>query len=179
MNNTSLIKGFEKVAAERFKTQEELAAFIDGFYKEAGATEMLKPLTKKAYDGVSFPGMMGVLGAGILGVAALKGINTLGTSITNNNLHNKFEMALAQVMSSNRVIKGSSPEKVKTYAETIFKFAPNVASDPNLLSSILANAVLGEGVDPMTIKTLVDLEGRYTENSSKGPITGMQLPKLG
>jgi hypothetical protein len=54
--------------------------------------------------------------------------------------------------------------RVKGYADTVFRFAPNVASDVNLLTSILANAVHGESIDPMTIKTLTELENRFTSN---------------
>ena len=144
----------EKYAGDRIKA----VAFVKGFTKEAG-------------EGVGAFGQAAIkagfgLAAGMAGAGMIGAINSWKKDSTNFKLRNKFEMALAQVMATNRVVKGASPEKAKAYAETIFKFAPNVAADANLLGSVLANAVLGEGIDSMTIKSLVDLEGRYMDNNS-------------
>ena len=56
--------------------------------------------------------------------------------------------------------------KVESFARTIFKYAPHIATDPNLLSSILGNAIHGQSIDPLTIRALMDMEGRYLENSN-------------
>ena len=154
----------EKAARALYPEDKDFTAFMTGF--EKAANELLK---KEATDSALTRGLVG-LGVGLAGPGIVKGLSVFSTNMDHAKLRNKFNMALAQVMANNKVVKGAQPEKAKEYAETIFKFAPNVASDPNLLSSILANAVLGEGVDPMTIKNLVDLEGRYKDNISYGAL---------
>jgi hypothetical protein len=178
VNTTALADEIVKLAKEELKTPEELQAFADGFDKAASFSDISKYLTNtSARDGgASILAKAGVgLAGALIGAGVVKGINSISNGVTNLQLRNKFETALAQVMSGNRIVRGYSPDKSKAYAETIFKFAPNVASDPNLLGSILANIVQGEGVDPMTIKTLVDLEGRYKDNNSTSPIPGFKL----
>lgn len=169
MEYNKLIKEF---AMEKYAGDEALAnSFMEGFEKTAGVSDFLKTLTYTNVFPTEEIGKAALkagfgLAAGLAGVGIVKGINSGHSAYVTSGLRNKFEMALANVMSTNRVVRGASPEKAKNYAETIFKFAPNVAADPNLLGSILANAVLGEGIDSTTIKSLVDLEGRYRDNNS-------------
>lgn len=158
--------------------QEEAIEFVEGFIKQA----MAAPNPSSARGGNTPPGFKnklieelgGGLGKGVAGMlfnVGVAGIGTAAKSVMNNNLHTRFLEALEQTIKSNRIIKEADKNKVKQYAETVFKFAPNVATDVNLLSSILANAIHGEGIDPMTIKTLTDLEGRFQENTTFTPKT--------
>lgn len=167
-----IMQEIEKVATERFSDEAERAAFIEGFEKEAAIN--LAPIYNNPNVQQGASRALGALAIGLAGAAIAKGITSTTSAASNYVLRNKFEMALGQVMANNRIVKGSKPEKAKEYAETIFKFAPNVAADPNLLGSVLANAILGEGIDVMTIKTLTDLEGRYKENKSPGQISGIR-----
>ena len=164
MNTEIYEAALEKYAGDRVKA----VAFVKGFTKVAAGPEMGE--FGKAAIKAGFG-----LAAGLAGAGVVHSINSWRQSSTNVVLRNKFEMALAQVMATNRVVKGSNPEKAKAYAETIFKFAPNVAADPNLLGSILANAVLGEGIDSMTIKSLVDLEGRHNDNTAFSPLPSFKV----
>ncbi len=113
--------------------------------------------------------------AGLIGAAVVKGVSSASDFASNSALKSKFNTAFEQVSSTNRVVKGADKTKARAYAETIFKFAPHVAADPNLLSSVLANAVLGEGIDQMTIKSLTDLEGRYITNNETKPFAGIRV----
>ena len=149
----------EKIAQERFETEAEREAFVEAFVKEASINPQIIEGAYKALGG---------LGVGILGAALAKGVHSVGSAVGNSSLHAKFEQALSQVMVSNRIVKAADPTRVRGYAETIFKFAPHVAGDANVLSSILANVIHGDGVDPQTIKMLTDLEGRYKDNSTPG-----------
>lgn len=191
-------------AMEKFAGNKEAAdEFVEGFLKEASSNwpgpnsfkmpkdfGPFKPfVSARPISGApeTFRGIMssetaktigkvGVgLAAGLLGAGLIGAINHYRTTSTSSTLRRKFEAALAQVMATNKVVKGVSQDKAKNYAETIFKFAPNVAADVNLLSSILANAVLGEGIDQMTIKNLVDLEGRYMDNMNPSQIQSFKV----
>lgn len=165
-------------AMEKFAGNKEAAdSFVEGFLEKASFN--LNPETYGELfqnEGVRNLAKAGVgIGAGLLGAGLIGAINHYHTTNASSELRSRFINALAQVMATNRVVKGASSEKAKAYAETIFKFAPNVAADANLLSSILANAVLGEGIDQMTIKSLVDLEGRYLDNSNPNQLQSFKV----
>lgn len=114
------------------------------------------------------------IGAGLLGAGVYQGLHHSSTALRSNALTSKFEASLQYVKNNNKIVKNANPSKVASYANTLFTFAPHVASDPNILNSLLANAVLGEGIDPMTIKSITDLEGRYKENISPDPLVGIR-----
>lgn len=135
----------------------EQNAFAAGFIKQAFSTEFFNK------------GVGETLGKGLSATFVGLGLAGLGKAVKNielGSLHNQFLEALEHSVATNPVLKQADRERVVNYAETVFKFAPHVATDANLLSSILANAVHGDGIDPMTIRTLADLDGRYVDNYS-------------
>jgi hypothetical protein len=73
------------------------------------------------------------------------------------------------------VLRSAKKDKVNSFAESIYRFAPHVATDANLLASVLTNTIQGDLLDPMTIKYLTELESRY--NEVRGPISSMFSPK--
>jgi hypothetical protein len=177
-----MLEKIKAIALEKCASEAEYNAFMEGFEKEAISfgtiyntfnqvdksgvvTNLLKDNAAKAGVG---------LAAGLAGAAIVYGLRSAGKGVSNGLLRSKFETALTQVMNTNRVVRGADPVRAKQYADTIFSFAPHVAADPNLLSSILANAVQGEGIDVMTVKTLTELEGRYKDNNSQGPLIGIK-----
>jgi hypothetical protein len=172
-----MLDKIREVAMEKFATEAEVDAFMEGFQKEA-ATSLFGGGTLSGYassflnnETVQRAGIG--LGASLLGAGIVKAISMGSHAVTDSNLRSRFEMALNQVISTNRALKGVKPEKVQEYAATIFKFAPHVASDPNILGYLLANAVQGESIDINTVKMLVDLEGRYVDNHRTGSLVGI------
>ena len=182
----NIIDMVREEASKEIKDEAQLAAFMEGFEKQA-------ELDKEAFNfgsggrfaarfmtgvGTKVPAVLaqaGVgLGVGLATAGIVAGVNAVGRAIINNSLKSKFETALQYVLNTNKIVKGGNPAKVQSYATTLFSFAPHVASDQNLLSTLLANAVLGEGVDPITIKSVTDLEGRYKENNAYGPLNGIR-----
>jgi hypothetical protein len=163
------------LAMEKLASEAEVDAFMAGFESAAleKAGSFMDVVTSRPFvDGATKAGFG--LGASLLGAGIVRGISTASRHSRDNQLRAKFDMALAQVMATNKIVKGARPEKARQYAETMFTFAPHVASDANLLGSILSNAVLGESIDPQTIKTLVDLEGRYVDNNKITPLVGIK-----
>ncbi len=153
-----MLDKIKQIGLEKFAGDEEMAdAFVEGFAKEA-------------FDLGEFnKGVAGAVGKGIGGTMIGLGLAGFGKALSNVNLgglHNQFMTSLEHAVAVNPVLKQADRAKVVNYGETIFKFAPHVATDANLLSSILANAVHGDGIDPMTIRTLSDLEARYVDNHS-------------
>jgi hypothetical protein len=152
--------GLEKYAGDETKAKE----FTVGFLKEAAGPTSAIPATMGR---IFQEGAMKALGAGAVGLGLGLGIHGLSSTFNaarTSNLRDKFLAALSKAKHNNPILEDVDSSKVQSYAETVFKFAPHVAADPNLLTSILANAVHGEGIDPMTIRTLADLEGRIQES---------------
>lgn len=165
-----------QLGLEKFAGDQKLATeFVEGFVKEAGLPSMSELFYSKSGDGRT-SGMLGSIldgaGKGLGGALVSGAVGILGSaasSINNGSLHNKFMVALEHAIHTNPILKNAKREKVIQYAESIFRFAPRVAGDTNLLSSILANAIHGEGIDPLTIKTLVDLESKFKDNTTFNP----------
>jgi hypothetical protein len=169
---------------EKFAGDQKLAVeFVEGFAKEAQASfdfgdnkawRAVKGAFSSSTEGARgfVPAIMEGAGKGIGGALVSGAVGLIGSaavSIGNGNLHNQFMVALEKAIQSNPILKNAKREKVLQYAETIFKFSPHVATDTNVLSSILANAIHGEGLDPMTIKSIVDLEGKFKDNTGFSP----------
>lgn len=153
------IQELYELGLEKFAGDAEAASdFVRGFMKEA----MFGPLNEPLLKGLGTAAGSAVAGMGIgLGI---HGISSMMNQAGNKNLHAAFTSALAKVTGSNPILQDADSARVQSYADTVFKFAPHVACDPNLLSSVLANAVHGEGIDPMTIRTLTDLEAKLMES---------------
>lgn len=164
-----MLNKIAQVALEKFDGDAQLAGeFVKGFVKQALSMPTPGSLGHRMV-GEAAGGLASAFGKGLgaTGVAlGLAGVSAAVNAVSAGSLHTKFLESLESAVQKNVVLRQADPDKVHQYAETVFKFAPNVATDPNLLSSILANAIHGDGIDPMTIRTLSDLEGRYTENKS-------------
>jgi hypothetical protein len=151
---------------EKYAGDEEAATqFVVGFMKEASMSRGAAELGWHTINEAALKGLGGAavgigVGLGIHGVSSM--MNGVGTS----GLHGKFKEAYSKAIAMNPVVAEghrTEPARVDSYAETIFKFAPHVACDANLLSTVLANAVHGENVDPTIIKSIVDLESKLIE----------------
>jgi hypothetical protein len=166
-------------AAKVYTDEAQLTAFMEGFEKQALFGSGSRFATRFATGfGTKVPEVLAKAGVGVLaGLATagvVYGVQAGANALNNNALKSKFETALQYVKNTNKIVKGGNPDKVRSYAQTLFSFAPHVASDQNLLATLLANAVLGEGIDPMTIKSVTDLEGRYKENNAYGALPGIR-----
>lgn len=169
------------IATEKFASEEEVNAFMDAFIKEASAFDFINnAMSYRVGSGNNQTSVGNSLVSGItdsvaksagglLVNSAVSGLGALVGQAKDIAQYRKFMEALNKAVSMNKILKGADKNKVHQYGETIFKFAPHVATDANLLSSILANAIHGEGIDPVTIKTLTELEGRYKDNISFNP----------
>lgn len=108
------------------------------------------------------PGIMTTLGVG----AGLYGAARAGGAVQNSINYKKFVSVFNYVVKHNEMLKHEyerDPHKVRSFAETVFDFAPRVALDPNLLGTVLANASLGQSLDPQTITALVNLDNGATK----------------
>ena len=194
-----MLKEVRELALEKFAGDQDLAdQFVAGFVAHI-ALEKQAQLEKEAQGGrgpamtpqaagyaarqqrpdadVSrdfMEGFANQIGKGVAGVSANMGIGALivGTRFVKDQFrYQHFLKALDQAINSHPLLREQPKAKVQKYADTIYKFAPLVAVDPNLLASVLANAVHGDGIDLMTIKSLTDLEGRYRDNGAVNPKT--------
>jgi hypothetical protein len=182
---SELYESIRKKASQLFPEDEKAQAeFVEGFItKTASVFDDLKyssstqigsegrksSLGSQFTEGFWARGVAQAAGKALVGAGAATIFASLGSmygAVQSHKLYNAFLKSFREVMNTNRVIKAAGPEKALNYAHTIFKFAPHVATDANLLSSVLANAIHGEGIDPMTIRSLTELESKYSQ--SKG-----------
>lgn len=141
----------------------------NGFLKGLAGAEIGKKFAESA------SGAMGGIAAGAVGGAALYALGKGMMSLTDKS-GARFEQALKAAVERNPVLRSADPKKVRDFAESIMRFAPSIAQDPNLLATVLANAVQGESLDPTTIKQLVEIQERHNKNSdSLGGIKNMLL----
>jgi hypothetical protein len=168
--DNNMIEEVYKLALEKYAGDENQAkAFTAGFEKEAGIFSEVG----SAVGGHILKGLGTGLGVGVVALG-IHGISSLMAGTNNDALHATFQRALDKVYLENPLINSIDKSTVQSYGETIFKFAPHVSLDPNLLKTILSHAVHGEGVDPKTIQDLATLEKSFIE-SKKG---AMFTPKL-
>lgn len=168
-----------KEAQEKLGMNEAQAdAFVEGFVKEASLFDFVtRPGDNPTTAGHDIVGGAAkkfgeAIGGGIGNLAingAIAGVASVVSSAQSAVLFRKFTEALKTVMESNRIVRNADRNKVMSYADTIYKFAPHVAADVNLLSQLLANAIHGEGVDPSTIETITRLEERYSKDTGFKP----------
>jgi hypothetical protein len=162
-------------AKGKFDNERDAEQFVNGFITKVasiidGAFESKDP--KSSYPTPFEKGIGESLGrTAVGGVATLgvMGITALANTIKDHTLYNKFLQALDHVSKSNRLVKATDKQKVLSYAHTIFKFAPHVATDENLLSNILSHVIQGESIDANIIKLITELENRYRDSTGFDP----------
>lgn len=144
--------------------QEKAAQFVEGFVKEAADWGRLSGELAKQFAGGLGKGLGAlVVGGGV----ALAGKGIIDSK--NANSHARFKQALDAAIKTNPVLQDADKTKLEHYGETIFKFSPSVAGDPNVLGAVLSNAVHFNGIFPDTIKMLTELESRYQQNNQFSP----------
>lgn len=158
--------GLEKLAFDKDHAAEIAENFYQAFDevesgmgKEAGIFSAAPELFVKGLsDGGGKAAAALAAGVGILGAQRMyKGL------VENPILSSKFDKALEAAISRNQVLQHADKSRVQAMAATMFRYAPNASADPNLLSSILSNAVMMDGIDPQVIQTLLNLEKGYKE----------------
>ena len=173
----------KEAAAKTYTEESQLNAFMQGFEKEAGLMGFMAGdkgkllevnlMEHPAFTEAAIKSAFG-LGAGLLGAGIYQGFHQSSKAIQNNALRSKFESSLQYVKNTNKAVQNANPSKVDSYANTMFAFGPHVVSDPNILGFLLVHVLLGEGIDPTTIKSVTDLEGRYKDNIAPDPLVGIR-----
>lgn len=158
----------DKIAEHALKEfdgdEKKAAAFVEGFVKEAADWGRLSGELAKQFAGGLGKGLGAlVIGGGV--ALAGKGI----MDAKHSNSHARFKQALESAIKANPILQEADRAKLEHYGETIFKFSPSVAGDPNVLSAVLANAAQFNGIYPDTIKMLTELESRYQQNNAFSP----------
>ena len=125
------------------------------------ATEVAKGIGKTV--GMGAAGL--AVGLGIHGISSTMNAMSLGAK------REKFEAALAQAMAHSAILQNAPKDKVRSFAETMFKFAPTVCADANVVAHILDSAIMGESMDMTTLRSLADLESRIQDTKKNSLFT--------
>jgi hypothetical protein len=112
----------------------------------------------------------------VMGVAA--GASEILKLRDRMNTQDQFNRSLATAVTQNNILANSNKKAVKEFAQTVYSLAPHAAGDPNVLASVLANAIHGEGFDPRTARDLLDLEEKFLKVRSLGDPDLVNLGKL-
>jgi hypothetical protein len=180
-----LTEGFDKIASA-FDIPEELheeakaalTAEVEHLCKEAGffnnaisgGAQMLGSMVPSGVVG----GAGALLGAGaaVAGVSlasnAISGlasaaINKIGKSYSAGNNRQAYEAAFREAVANSDLLQ-QDPAKARKMGETIFRVAPTISGDANLLTNILNNSIHGDSMDLQTVKVLTELEEKHTKN---------------
>jgi hypothetical protein len=171
-----MLNEVKQLGLEKFAGDEDLAEqFVAGFVtqvlleKEAADKTDKNVFDPKHEVAQSFFREAGKATGGLAVGGGLWMLANTGKYVVDHFRYNRFLQSLHQAINSSHILQSAPRAKVENYANTIYQFAPMVATDPNLLQSVLTNAVHGDGVDIMTIKSLTDLEGRWKDNTSFSP----------
>lgn len=146
--------------------EDIISAHPQGLMKQASFFDVVRRVAGdhavQARAGQEIMGTAGKAAIAMMAGAGLYGINRVVRSAEGEVTRSRFEAALRTCLSSNdsagQIIKSTPPEKVRSLANTIFNYAPNVASDVNLLKTLLATFVNSDGMDSTTIRSLQELE---------------------
>lgn len=178
--NSALIDELEKFASENDLgfTREDIETAVNSeiMDKMASITSLLsKPVGTAGKDAALTAGQaMGksvadTVGKGLaafgVGLGLTAGVKAFDKG-SNMLSRRAFDSALDEVKRTNSIVRDADQGKVERFANTIHRFAPTASTDPNLLSSVLGQAVQYESIDQNTIKSLAELEGRMHQNSS-------------
>ncbi len=113
-----MLEKIRALAMEKLASEAEVDAFMAGFEKVAleKSASLAAILGHRDVHQAAIKAGFG-LGAGLLGALIVKGVSSTSKAIDHSQLRGKFDMALAQVVSTNKIVKGARPEKVRDYAE--------------------------------------------------------------
>lgn len=180
-----LSEGFDKIASAYGIPEElhedakaELVETLESMVKQAGFfTDMTAGGMQRA-RGMAGKGFMGngaaLLGAGAAAVGttlaanaisglASSAISKIGKSYGAHSNRQEFENAFKESMDNSEILQ-QDPIKSRKMAETIFRVAPTMSGDSNLLTNILNNAIHGDSMDLQTVKVLTELEEKHNKN---------------
>lgn len=162
----SILKGIE--------SSEEISAALsiagEGMDKQAGVWDSIGRSFKtvgKNSDGLARDIARGAADkATNIAIAGLAGLGLHNYLKSRRNAETigqfaDYQNALATVAGRNERLANENSERLNELGNSIFKFAPTVASDPNVLETVLDNAVQYDGLDPQTVRSLQELEERY------------------
>lgn len=168
-----------KKAEKLFPSDEKSSnQYVDGFITKV-ASILDKSFGEHTLgDSFMARGVAQAAGKALVGGVAAAGFATLMgavNAVKSHALYNKYLQALDEATKASPILRSADKQKLLSFGNTIFKFAPHVATDSNVLETVMTNAIHGNSLDPMTIKMLTELEGRYSE--SKGKAGTMFNPK--
>lgn len=90
----------------------------------------------------------------------------------------RFNASLNMALAKNPILANANKEDIKHIAQTVYNLAPHAAGDPNVLASVLANAIHGAGLDPKTARDLMELEEKHYNIQRMTAAPYMDIAKL-
>ena len=126
-------------------------------------TTLAKPI------GVGQPPLGAVLAKTVVPLMAGTYIGGMGLKM----MYDKFKQdrqavkVLEDLMHSDPIISKEDPETVKQYAATVFRVAPSISHDKNVMKNLLQNFIKFGTVDMKTIETLAGIQKTMDDSHNK------------
>jgi len=149
-----------------------VASFVTTLEKQAAQSSTFTPSDE------ILKGMSNTFGKGVSGIGMQLGLmaaSAIGSAVSNSTLKTKYLKAMETAIRRSSILQQADKSKVMSFGDTIFKFAPSVATDANVLGMVLANAIHGETLDPMTIQSLQNMERSYRERTANQGFGGIRV----
>lgn len=141
------ITGMEKEAS--------MADFVTGFAGKApGLAGAAGGIANKAVTGLAVGGLAGLANIAVNKVSGMYG---------NAEAKSAYERAFRQAVQGSEILREADSQKVRRMADSIYSFAPTVASDSNVLANILSNAIYGDTIDLQTVRAVTELEEKLSK----------------
>lgn len=171
-----LREGLESGLSKKASESGYIDAVIEEMQKEAGIMDFLRGAgnTLGSEDGGNAFGnhvaqsagkMLPPLAVGLGLAAAAKAIGAVGDM----RARSRFQEALRIAIERNPVLKEADQDRLQRYGDSIFRIAPITSEDPNILGTVLVNAVRYEQLDPNTLKMLGEMEAKRTSGRDFAP----------
>lgn len=167
----TLTAGMDKIASAYDIPEDQHADFIEACGDELERSLAVNGMDKEAGFGSDFAAAFGGKEVGKaalgMGATALGGLGAMAVSKVSKGFgassnRAAYDAALQKAISSSEVLQ-NDPQKAKRMGDSVFGFAPTVASDANVLRNILDNAIYGDSIDLQTVRAVTELEEKLNK----------------
>lgn len=155
----TLSAGIEKVASDIPADQHQV--FIEKCAEEFERLITITGMDKEAgFDAGGLGQSLATAGLTALGGLAF---NKVRKGFGDSANRTAYERALETAIARSEILTAADQDKIRRMADSIYSFAPKVASDANVLTNILVNASYMDSLDLQTVKAVTELEEKLNK----------------
>lgn len=107
---------------------------------------------------------------GLANVSARKAFEMGGKAFSgmlNKKIPRRNLTFISKLMQTDQILKSRPPERIASHYGTMFRVAPSISLDANVVASFLRESTAFETMSTVTIKSLLDLEKAIAETADR------------